>query len=138
LVCPSLLRRVGEEPRGESQLRPQAPSAARPEQTPAVPDGKTGGVRLARPVAEITLRDIYCAVAADTKTWALRTGIPHRCLVSSNVQGYFEELIDDAQEAILSMLGQRTLLEALTELEIRENAKHQVRNPNRRYAKKSQ
>src|SRR5258708_11046117 len=23
--------------------------------------GKTGGVRLARPVAEITLRDIYCA-----------------------------------------------------------------------------
>jgi hypothetical protein len=45
----------------------------------------------------------------------------HRCLVSSNVQGYFEELIDDAQEAILSMLGQRTLLQALTELEIREH-----------------
>jgi hypothetical protein len=43
--------------------------------------------------------------------------------VSSNVQGYFEELIDDAQEAILSMLGQRTLLQALTELEIRESAK---------------
>jgi hypothetical protein len=52
--------------------------------------------------------------------------------VSSNVQGYFEELIDDAQDAILSMLGQRTLLEVLTELEVRENAKHQVRNPNRR------
>ena len=52
--------------------------------------------------------------------------------MSSNVQGYFEELIDDAQDAILSMLGQRTLLEALTELEIRENAKRQVRNPNRR------
>ena len=33
LHLPSLLRRVGEEPRGESQLRPQAPSAARPEQT---------------------------------------------------------------------------------------------------------
>jgi hypothetical protein len=43
--------------------------------------------------------------------------------VSSNVQGYFEELIDDAQDAILSMLGQRTLLQALTELEIRESAK---------------
>ena len=85
--------------------------------------GKTGGVRLARPAAEITLRDIYGAVVADTKIWAPRTGIPHRCLVSSNVQGYFEELIDDAQEAILSMLGQRTLLQALTELEIRESAK---------------
>jgi hypothetical protein len=32
-------------------------------------------------------------------------------------------LIDDAQEAILSMLGQRTLQQALTELESRENAK---------------
>jgi hypothetical protein len=69
---------------------------------------------------------------ADAKIWAPRTGIPRRCLVSSNVQGYFEELIDDAQDAILSMLGQRTLLEVLTELEVRENAKRQVRNPNRR------
>ena len=91
--------------------------------------GKTGGVRLARPAAEITLRDIYGAVVADTKIWAPRTGIPRRCLVSSNVQGYFEELIDDAQDAILSMLGQRTLLQVLSELEVRENAKHQVRNP---------
>src|SRR3984885_4479330 len=100
--------------------------------------GKAGGVRLARPAAEITLRDIYRAVVADTKIWAPRPEIPHRCLVSSNVQGYFEELIDAAQEAILSMLGQRTLLEALTELEIRESMKRQVRNPDRRYAKKRQ
>jgi Rrf2 family transcriptional regulator, repressor of oqxAB len=85
--------------------------------------GKAGGVRLARPAAEITLRDIYCTVVADTKIWAPRTGIPHRCLVSSNVQGYFQELIDDTQGAILTMLGQRTLLQALTELEIRESTK---------------
>jgi Rrf2 family transcriptional regulator, repressor of oqxAB len=85
--------------------------------------GKAGGVRLARSAAGITLRDIYRAVVVDTKIWAPRSGIPHRCLVSSNVQGYFEELIDDAQEAILSMLGQRTLLQVLTELEIRESTK---------------
>jgi len=85
--------------------------------------GKAGGVRLARPAGEITLRDIYRAVVADTKIWAPRTGIPHRCLVSSNVQGYFEELIDDAQESILTMLGQRTLLQAFTELERRDSAK---------------
>jgi Rrf2 family transcriptional repressor of oqxAB len=85
--------------------------------------GKAGGVRLALPAADITLRDIYGAVVADTRIWAPRTGISHRCVVSSNVQGYFEELIDDAQEAILSMLGQRTLLQALTELESRESAK---------------
>jgi Rrf2 family transcriptional repressor of oqxAB len=94
--------------------------------------GKTGGARLARAAAAITLRDIYRAVVADSKIWAPRTGIPRRCLVSSNVQGYFEELIDDAQDAILSMLGQRTLLEVLTELELRENAKRQVRNLSRR------
>ena len=41
----------------------------------------------------------------------------------SNVQGYVGELIDDAQEAILSMLGRRTLLQALTELEVRESGK---------------
>ena len=87
--------------------------------------GKAGGVRIARPAADINLRDIYCAVVADTKIWAPRTGIPKRCLVSSNVQGYFEELIDDAQDAIHSMLGQRTLLQVLTELEIRENGKRQ-------------
>jgi Rrf2 family transcriptional regulator, repressor of oqxAB len=75
--------------------------------------GKTGGVRLARPAAEITLRDIYSAVVADTKIWAPRTGIPHRCLVSSNVQGYFEELIDDAQDAILSMLGTQVGCQAM-------------------------
>jgi hypothetical protein len=44
---------------------------------------------------------------ADTKIWAPRTGILKRCLVSFNVQGSSEELIDDAQDAILSMIGQR-------------------------------
>ena len=33
--------------------------------------------------------------------------------------------IDDAQDATLSMLGKRALLQALTELEIRENGKRQ-------------
>ena len=51
--------------------------------------GKIGGVRLACPASQITLRDIYSVATADTKPWAIRTGIPNRCLVSSNVQGYF-------------------------------------------------
>jgi Rrf2 family transcriptional repressor of oqxAB len=84
--------------------------------------GKTGGVRLARTPDQITLREIYRSVVADKKIWTPRTGIPHRCLVSSNVQSYFEELIDDAEEAILSTLGKRTLLQALTELRIRAGA----------------
>ena len=31
------------------------------------------------------------------------------------MQGYFEELVEDAQNAILSLLGQRTLSQALAE-----------------------
>ena len=76
--------------------------------------GRAGGGRLTGPAAEITLRDIYRAVVAGTKIWVPGTGIPHLCLVSSNVQDYFEELIDDAQEAILAMLAQRILLQPLT------------------------
>jgi Rrf2 family transcriptional repressor of oqxAB len=85
--------------------------------------GKAGGVRLARPASKITLRDIYSAVTADTKIWSARTGIPHRCLVSSNVQAYFEDLVIDAQEAILGVLGKQTLHQALAELEKRESSK---------------
>jgi hypothetical protein len=48
---------------------------------------------------------------ADSKIWAPRTGIPKRFLESSNVQDYFEGLINDAQDAILFMLGQRALLQ---------------------------
>jgi Rrf2 family transcriptional regulator, repressor of oqxAB len=81
--------------------------------------GKSGGVRLARTPDKITLRDIYRSIFMDKKIWTPRTGIPHRCLVSSNVQGYFEELIDDAEEAVHSTLGRHTLLQALTELQRR-------------------
>jgi Rrf2 family transcriptional repressor of oqxAB len=83
--------------------------------------GKSGGVRLARTPDQITLRDIYRSIVMDKKIWTPRTGIPHKCVVSSNVRGYFEELIDDAEEAVLSMLGRRTLLESLTELRHRAN-----------------
>ncbi|WP_263356386.1 RrF2 family transcriptional regulator [Acidicapsa ligni] len=81
--------------------------------------GKNGGVRLAKAPDQITLRDIYRSIVMDKKIWVPRTGIPHRCLVSSNVRGYFEELIDDAEEAVLSMLERHTLLQALKELQNR-------------------
>jgi hypothetical protein len=42
--------------------------------------GKTGGVRLARPAAEITLRDIYSAVVADAKIWPPELEFPVACV----------------------------------------------------------
>jgi Rrf2 family transcriptional repressor of oqxAB len=46
--------------------------------------GKTGGVRLARPAGEITLRDIYGAVVADSKIWPPRTGGSRECETSGS------------------------------------------------------
>lgn len=81
-------------------------------------EGKNGGTRLGRPSAEITLRDIYCSVMGTKKLWIARPGVPHRCLVSSNVGRFFETLANDAEEAVLGLLGSHTLQQSLEELEI--------------------
>jgi Rrf2 family transcriptional regulator, repressor of oqxAB len=81
--------------------------------------GKGGGMCLAQAPDKITLRDIYRSTVKDKKIWAARTGIPHKCLVSSYVRSYFEELIDDVEAAIHATLGKRTLRQALSELQRR-------------------
>ena len=80
-------------------------------------EGKNGGTRLGRPSTEITLRDIYCAVTGTKKLWIARPDIPHRCLVSSNVERFFGALANDAEEAVLGLLATRTLHQSLEELE---------------------
>ena len=80
-------------------------------------EGKNGGTRLGRPSAEITLRDIYCSVMGAKKLWIPRPDVPHRCLVSSNVEHFFETLAKDAEEAVLGLLATRTLHQSLEELE---------------------
>jgi len=80
-------------------------------------EGKNGGTRLARPSAGITLRDIYCSVMGTKKLWIPRPDVPHRCLVSSNVEHFFEALANDAEEAVLGLLATRTLHQSLEELD---------------------
>jgi Rrf2 family transcriptional regulator, repressor of oqxAB len=80
-------------------------------------EGKNGGTRLGRPSAEITLRDIYRSVMGTKKLWIARPDVPHRCLVSSNVEPFFEALANDAEEAVLALLATRTLHQSLEELE---------------------
>ncbi len=78
--------------------------------------GKTGGVRLARGAHDITLREIYTSVTEDKRLWVARPDVPHLCDVSSHVEDFFQTLAGEAQEAVLSMLGQRTLEGSLSEL----------------------
>jgi Rrf2 family transcriptional regulator, repressor of oqxAB len=78
--------------------------------------GRDGGVRLSADAAAITLGDIYKAIMGDRKLWTGRSDIPHRCLVSSNVERFFGTLADEVDESVMRVLGGRTLADALLEL----------------------
>jgi Rrf2 family transcriptional repressor of oqxAB len=86
--------------------------------------GRDGGVRILRAADEITLREIYLAMVGTKCLWTSRD-VPHQCLVSSNIKEYFAELTDKVQEAMLSVLGSKTLANSLSE--IRAMHKHRQR-----------
>ncbi len=77
--------------------------------------GRDGGIRLGRPANAIILREIYSAVLGEKSLWAPRA-VPHRCLVSSNVERYFVDLAATADEAVLRTLEHKTLADSLSEL----------------------
>lgn len=81
--------------------------------------GARGGSRLARPPRDITLRDVYLAVLGERGLFAARSGQPHRCVVTSNIEVMFSELSHELESATLTVLAERTLsaeLERLTRL----------------------
>ena len=77
--------------------------------------GRDGGIRLGRSAKSITLREIYSAVIGEKSLWAPRS-VPHRCLVSSNVERYFVGLATNADNAVLKTLEHKTLADSLAEL----------------------
>lgn len=85
--------------------------------------GKAGGVRLARPPAEITLGEIYVSAVGDKRVLARRADIAHRCVVTNNLEPFVEELSAEVEDAIVTRLRGRTLLESLAELHRRERAR---------------
>ena len=78
--------------------------------------GRDGGVSLSVDAAAITLGEIYKATVGDKKLWIGRSDIPHRCLVSCNVERFFGNLADEVDESVLHLLSKRTLADALSEL----------------------
>jgi Rrf2 family transcriptional repressor of oqxAB len=78
--------------------------------------GREGGISLSVDAAAITLGEIYRATMGDKKLWTGRNNIPHRCLVSCNVERYFGNLTDEMNESVLGLLGKQTLAGALLEL----------------------
>jgi Rrf2 family transcriptional regulator, repressor of oqxAB len=78
--------------------------------------GRDGGVSLSVDAAGITLGAVYKATMGDKKLWTGRRDIPHRCLVSSNVERYFGNLSDEVDASVLRLLSTRTLADVLSEL----------------------
>jgi Rrf2 family transcriptional repressor of oqxAB len=78
--------------------------------------GRDGGVSLSVDAAAITLDEIYKATLGDKRLWTGRSDIPHRCLVSCNIEQFFGNLADEVYESVVRLLGGRTLAETLAEL----------------------
>lgn len=78
--------------------------------------GRSGGTRLSRPPAEITLAEIYRCAVGEKPLWACRPEGAHVCLVTTNAASYFAELTAEAERAVLESLGYRTLADALREM----------------------
>ena len=74
--------------------------------------GRNGGVRLARPADEITLRQIYEAATAGKSLWSARSDLPHRCVVSTHFATFFQQLVAQTDRAVLDSLERTTLAES--------------------------
>ena len=84
--------------------------------------GRTGSIHLGRPAGQITLRDIYVSVIEDKKIWASRPEGPARCVVSANACWYFKAIVEEAEEASLTVLAKRTVADALEELKKKDTS----------------
>ena len=78
--------------------------------------GRDGGVSLSVDAAAITLGEIYKATLGDKRLWTGRSDIPHRCLVTCNVERFFGNLAGEVDELVVRLLDRRTLADALSEL----------------------
>jgi Rrf2 family transcriptional regulator, repressor of oqxAB len=78
--------------------------------------GRSGGVHLAKPASEITLAEIYRSVMQGEPLWSARKDIPHRCIVSTHMDGFFAKLTSDAETAILVSLSSKTLASSLQKM----------------------
>ena len=91
--------------------------------------GKAGGVKLARPARQIRLSEIYAAATAGKPLWAARHDVPHQCVVTSNIETFFVSLASEAELAVMTALGKRTLAHALAEMRALDARKETKRVP---------
>ncbi|MCV9962233.1 Rrf2 family transcriptional regulator [Pararhizobium sp. BT-229] len=79
-------------------------------------EGYQGGYRLGRPADSIYLSEIYLAVTPGKKIWGTRDDLPAACFISSNMGLWSERLRDEAEGALLGVLGEKSVQDAISEL----------------------
>lgn len=79
-------------------------------------EGYQGGYRLGRPAERIYLSEIYLAVTPGKKIWATREDIPAECFISSNINEWSTKLSKEAEQALLVLLGEKSVEDAISEL----------------------
>ncbi len=90
--------------------------------------GRNGGVKLARPADQITLRDIYLATG-DKSALVARPGVPAICVVSSNIGAFVDILAAELDAAVLEALSRRTVAASLTEVRDLAGAGSRLKGP---------
>ncbi|HET8539190.1 MAG TPA: Rrf2 family transcriptional regulator [Anaeromyxobacter sp.] len=86
-------------------------------------EGRTGGYRLARPAARISLADVYCAVEPEGPLARSPAEPNPRCPIGAGMRGAFAEA---------SQLAERGLLEALRSRTVADLARRAMRGARRR------
>jgi Rrf2 family protein len=80
--------------------------------------GAGGGTTLARPAADITLRDVYRAVECEGRLFALHHEKPNpKCPVGRNIQAVLERATGAAQNALEDELAERTVADVMAEVQ---------------------
>jgi Rrf2 family transcriptional repressor of oqxAB len=82
--------------------------------------GYQGGVRLGRAASEIRLNEIYSLVTADKRLWATRDNIPDHCFITGNIGAFSRDLCQQAERAVMAMLGEMTVETSIVELRLRD------------------
>ncbi|NVB41821.1 Rrf2 family transcriptional regulator [Pseudenhygromyxa sp. WMMC2535] len=71
--------------------------------------GAGGGSSLARPAAEISLADVYAAVADDAEVIPMHGATNPKCPVGHHIQGVLQRRFDAAEQALRDALGQTSI-----------------------------
>lgn len=78
--------------------------------------GRSGGVTLARPAAEIRLDQIYNAIKGDGSVFGFRETMNPRCKIAQKMPSALGPIFSAADDAVIEALRTRTLEQVMVDV----------------------